>query len=167
MLKVILMMAATVDGKIARNDSHFPNWTSREDKTIFARITKKSGVVIMGDKTFFTFLAPLSDRLNVVFTLEENPPEIKGVKWVCGEPKKVLDELEQMGYKSAILGGGCYLNTLFLERKLIDEIILTIEPRLFGNGLSLFNRDVNLNLELLEAKKINNNSILLRYKVIY
>ena len=167
MIKVIMMMAATVDGKIARNDSHFPNWTSREDKAIFARITKKSGVVIMGDKTFFTFLAPLSDRLNVVFTLEQNPPEIKGVKWVCGEPKKVLDELEQMGYKSAILGGGCYLNTLFLERKLIDEIILTIEPRLFGNGLSLFNRDVNLNLELLEAKKINNNSILLRYKVLY
>jgi len=50
---------------------------------------------------------------------------------------------------------------------LIDEIILTIEPRLFGSGLSLFSDNVNVNLELLEAKKINDSSIMLKYKVIY
>ena len=72
-----------------------------------------------------------------------------------------------MGYESAILGGGCYLNSLFLRKKLIDEIILTIEPRLFGSGLSLFGDNVNVNLELLEAKKINSQSVMLRYKIIY
>ena len=166
-MKIIMMMAMTVDGKIARNDNHFPSWTSREDKALFAQITKKHGVVLMGDKTFWTFPAPLSERLNVVFTLDKNPPQIKGVKWVSGEPEKVLAELEKMGYQSAILGGGCYLNSLFLRKKLINEIILTIEPRLFGSGLSLFSDNVNVNLELLEAKKINDSSIMLKYKVIY
>lgn len=166
-MKIIMMMAMTADGKIARNDNHFPNWTSREDKALFAQITKKHGAVLMGDKTFWTFPAPLRDRLNVVFTLEKSPPKIEGVKWVSGEPEKVLEELEKMGYESAILGGGCYLNSLFLRKKLIDEIILTIEPRLFGSGLSLFSDDVNVNLELLEAKKINHASIMLKYKVVY
>ena len=72
-----------------------------------------------------------------------------------------------MGYRQALLGGGTYLNTLFLEKKLIDEIILTIEPKIFGDGLSLFSKDFNIELQLLEVKQINANAIMLRYKVKY
>jgi dihydrofolate reductase len=160
-------MAATIDGKIAKSSSHFPDWTSKEDKKEFLRLSKKSGAVIMGDKTFFTLPKPLPGRLNVVFTLLQKPPRIKGVKWVSGEPKKVLKELRKMGYKSTILGGGAYLNTLFLKKKLVDKIVLTIEPKIFGKGLSLFNEDFDLDLKLLSAKKINHNSIILRYKVLH
>lgn len=167
MLKVTMMMAVTADGKIAKTSDHFPDWTSKEDKKAFARISKEHGVVIMGDKTFFTFPSPLKDRLNVVFTLEKNPKTIEGVKWVSGEPEKVLEELEQMGYKSAILGGGAFLNGLFLEKKLIDELIINIEPKIFGEGLSLFRGDFNIDLKLLSCENINENSIMLRYKVLY
>jgi dihydrofolate reductase len=102
-----------------------------------------------------------------VFTQEKNPSAIENVKWVSGEPENVLKELEGMGYKSALLGGGCYLNTLFLGKKLIDEIILTIEPKIFGDGLGLFGNDFNINLKLMELKKINDNSIMIKYKVEY
>lgn len=164
-MKIILMMAVTADGKIAKNSDHFPDWTSKEDKKIFADITKKQGVVIMGDKTFFTFSKPLPDRLNVVFTLLENPPETKNVKWVTGEPEKVLADLEEMGYKSAVLGGGTYLNTQFLERKLIDEIWLTIEPKIFGDGLGVFGGDFDVGLKLLDVEKINEDSIVIKYRI--
>lgn len=159
-------MAITMDGKIARDSDHFPDWTSREDKKLFARVSKEYGVVMMGERTFKTFPSPLPNRLNVVFTLEKNPPETEGVKWVSGEPEKVLKELEQMGYKSAILGGGAYLNTLFLKKGLIDEIIVTVEPKIFGAGLSLFSEEVGVNLKLIETEKINEDSIVLKYKVI-
>lgn len=161
------MMATTADGKIAKTSSHFPDWTSKEDKKMFAEISKKHGVVIMGEKTFSTFPSPLKNRLNVVFTKQKKPKKIEAVKWVSGEPGKVLKELKSIGYKSAILGGGAFLNTLFLEKKLINEIILTIEPKIFGEGLGLFNGDFNVNLKLLELKKINNNSIMIKYKVCY
>ena len=161
------MMAITLDGKIAKHDKHFPDWTSKEDKKLFAKISREHGVVMMGDKTFATFPAPLPGRLNVVFTLEKNPPEIEGVKWVTGEPKPVLEELEKMGYKSALLGGGAFLNSLFLEKKLISEIILTIEPKIFGDGLSLFNKNFDVNLKLEEMEKINDDAIMVKYKVIY
>jgi dihydrofolate reductase len=165
-MKIILMMAMTLDGKIAKTSDHFPNWTSKEDKKLFAEISKKAGVVIMGDKTFFTFPSPLKDRLNVVFTLEKNPSPQEGVKWVSGEPEKVLKGLEKMGYEEAILGGGAYLNGSFLEKKLIDEIIVTVEPKIFGEGLSLFSGSFDVSLRLISCEKINDDSVVLKYQVI-
>lgn len=193
-MKIILMMAMTVDGKIAKTSDHFPDWTSREDKKLFADTTKKHGVIIMGEKTFYTLAPkpkkntannstdkienqssfgagqalpkPLPDRLNVVFTLQKNLPEIENVKWVLGEPKKVLRELESLGYKSAILGGGANLNAQFLKKKLIDEIWITIEPKIFGDGLGIFAGDFDQNLKLISFEKINENSIVVKYKIV-
>lgn len=166
MIPVTMMMAMTVDGKIAKDKTQFADWTSREDKKLFVEISKAHGVIMMGENTFKTFPAPLKDRLNVVFSQAENEPR-EGVKWVKGEPEKVLEELETLGYKSALLGGGSFLNSLFLEKKLISEIILTVEPKIFGAGLSLFNRDLDANLKLLEIKNLNDDTLMLRYRVIY
>jgi len=157
----------TLDGKIAKSSDHFPDWTSKEDKKYFAKVSKEAGVVIMGDKTFFTFPAPLKDRLNVVFTLEENPKPVAGVKWVKGEPEDVVRELKSMNYKSVVLGGGSFVNGLFLQHKLIDEIHITVEPKIFGEGLSLFKGDFNVNLKLIAIEKINANSVVLKYGVLY
>lgn len=162
-----MMMAMTADGKIAKSSDHFPDWTSKEDKKLFAKISKEHKVLIMGYKTFLTFPSPLKDRLNVVFTPEKDLPKQEGVLFVSGEPEEVLKEIEKMGYENALLGGGATLNSLFLEKKLIDEIILTIEPKIFGDGLSLFNKDMDVNLELMDLNKINDNTIMIKYKVIY
>ena len=166
MIPVTLIMAITADGKIAKNSDHFANWTSAEDKKIFVEISKEFGLIMMGKKTFETFPAPLKNRLNVVFS-ESSGKEQEGVLWVKGEPEDVLLKLEKMGYKKALLGGGSNLNTLFFKKNLINEIVLTVEPKIFGSGLSLFNDDFDINLELIELKKINTNSYLVRYKVVY
>lgn len=165
-MRIIMMMAMTMDGKIARSSDHFPDWTSKEDKKYFWKISREHGVVMMGEKTFHTFPAPLPNRLNVVFSLEKNPKPVEGVKWVTGEPEKVLEELEQMGYESAILGGGAYLNGLFLKKGLIDEIIVTVEPKIFGDGLSLFSGKMDGNLKFMGMEKLNDDSFALKYKVL-
>jgi dihydrofolate reductase len=167
MIPVTMMMAITVDGKIAKDSTQFADWTSREDKKLFVEISKAHGVIMMGENTFKTFPAPLKDRLNVVFSRTNDHPAQEAVKWVSGDPKAVLEELAAMGYKSALLGGGSFLNSLFLEHKLINEIILTIEPKIFGAGLSLFNKDLDADLKLLETRKLNDNTIMVRYQVVY
>lgn len=166
MIPVTLIMAATLDGKIAKNSNHLANWTSPEDKKIFVEISREFGLIMMGSKTFNTFGSPLKNRLNVVFSEKEEISQ-DGVLWVKGEPENILEKLENMGYKKALLGGGAGLNTMFLKKKLINEIILTIEPKIFGSGISLFNEEFDINLELLEIKKINNNSYQVKYKVNY
>ena len=167
MIPVTLIMAITADGKIAKDSTQFTDWTSREDKKLFVEVSKKHGVIMMGENTFKTFQKPLPGRLNVVFSKQENPELIEGVKWVNGEPQKVLEELAALGYESALLGGGATINSLFLKNKLISEIILTVEPKIFGSGLSLFNEDLDANLKLLTVEKINENTVMLKYQVIY
>jgi len=164
-MKVIMMMAITADGKIAKDSTQFADWTSREDKKLFVEVSKNCGVIMMGENTFKTFPAPLKDRLNVVFSESQNNPIIEGVKWVNGDIEKILEELTSLGYEKALLGGGAYLNSLFLEKNLIDEIMLTVEPKIFGTGLSLFNKDLNADLKLIETRKLNDNTVLLHYEV--
>lgn len=166
-IPVTMMMAITADGKIAKNDTHFPNWTSKEDKKIFAKISKQHKVVIMGEKTFLTFPAPLKDRLNFVFSFKNNKNNKNNLIYFSGNPINALKKIKNMGYKSALLGGGAVINSLFLKYKLINEIILTIEPKIFGKGISLFNEENEVNLKLKEIAKINKNSILIKYSVNY
>ncbi len=165
-IPVTMMMAITADGKIAKNDAHFSNWTSKEDKKIFAKISKQHKVVIMGEKTFLTFPAPLKDRLNFIFSFKENKNS-HNVVYFSGNPIDALKKIKNMGYKSALLGGGAVINSLFLKYKLINKIILTIEPKIFGKGISLFNQENEINLKLKEILKINKNSILIKYNVNY
>lgn len=162
-----MVMAMTADGKIAKDKSQLADWTSSEDKQSFVALTKQHGAIMMGQNTFATFPAPLKGRLNVVFTKEENPQPIDGVKWVSGEPEAVLTDLENMGYKSVVLGGGSTLNGLFLERRLITEIYLTVEPKIFGSGLGLFTGDGTAELRLAEADRLNDNTLRLHYFVEY
>lgn len=61
-MKVTLLMAMTLDGKIGKSHDHFPDWTGKADKTLFVRLTKKAGVIIMGSKTFDTIGRPLPNR---------------------------------------------------------------------------------------------------------
>lgn len=163
-------MATTADGKIGRDSKHFSNWTSREDKIFFAKESKKAGVVIIGGKTFDTFPAPLKNRLNAVVTIDKGYKDVRGkVKvYYKKSAKFVKKDLAKQGFKKAILGGGAFINGLFFKNKLVDEMIIIIAPKLFGKGLGLiegFNFDYNL--KLLETYKINKDSVLLRYKILY
>lgn len=167
MIPVTLIMAITADGKIAKDKNQFANWTSKEDKKLFVETSKEFGVIMMGENTFRTFPNPLPGRLNVVFSYKEGQ-DIEGLlKWVSGEPETVLETLEQLGYKKALLGGGASLNTVFLKKKLISELIITVEPKLFGSGISLFSEEMDADLELLEHRLLNDNTLMLRYKIIY
>jgi dihydrofolate reductase len=167
MISVTLMMAITLDGKIAKNSSHFANWTSPEDKKIFKKVSKEFGVFMVGENTFKTFPGPLPGRLNVVFSRDRKLLQEDNLKYVQGNPKEVLKELEERGYKKVLLCGGANLNSLFLKNKLIDEMIITIEPKIFGSGLSLFSSEFDADLELKNIEKINDNALNIRYKVIY
>lgn len=160
-------MATTADGKIAKDKNQLADWTSKEDKRLFVETSKEFGIIMMGENTFRTFPKPLPGRLNVVFS-RNGGEDIEGLlRYVQGEPETVLADLEKLGYKKALLGGGAFLNSLFLKKKLISEIILTIEPKIFGTGISLFSEDLEADLVLLENRQLNENTVMLRYKLIY
>jgi len=165
-MKVTLMMALTVDGKIGKDASHFPDWTEQADKTLFVKITKEAGAIIMGSKTFDTLKKPLPGRKHIVLTRNKNRrSDWKEVVFTQEPPRDILLSLESEGYTAAVIAGGAQINQLFAEEHLIDEIIVTYSPKIFGAGLSLFSNAIDMELTLIESHPIGQNTLFARYGV--
>ncbi len=169
-MKVVLVMAMSADGIIAKTDSHIADWTTSVDKKAFATETKKHGVIIMGKNTFDTIGRALPERLNVILT--SSPEKYKDLEqagvleFTNVAPKELLASLEQRGYQSVALGGGAKTNAAFFKENLVDELLITIVPKMFGTGLKISEgADLNVDLELLETVKLDTNVIQQRYRI--
>ncbi len=170
-MKVILYMGITPNGYIAKPDGD-SEWTSEEDLKGFYEQSKKAGNIIMGKNTFNYVVKqemfPFPDALNVVVSHEaiENTWGEK-VLILNKSPKEVLVVLKEKGFQSAFLAGGGQLNASFMKEGLVDEMYLDVEPLIFGQGIKLFaDNDFELELELLDVKKMNSNTVQLHYKVL-
>lgn len=167
-MKVTLVMAVTADGKIARNSMEFVNWTGKADKKYFVSITKKAGVMIMGSKTYDTIGKVLPERKTIVMTKDKTRvSDHVDLEFTDQPPQEILNDLQARGYKFATLIGGSIVNTLFMEQDLVEEVHLTMVPLLFGAGLSLFNKTLEIKMELLDIQTIEKDCLLLKYRVIH
>ena len=67
-----------------------------------------------------------------------------------------------------ILMGGGELGSALIEAGLVDEIGLSVHPVLLGRGTPLFQRlGRRVELELIEARAIARECVLLRYRVLH
>lgn len=146
-MKVILLMAQTADGIVAKSRYERINWTGSEDKKYFADVTRAAGVVIMGSRTFGTLPGPLPGRLNIVMTKDRTRRSLlPNLIFTDSQPDDILHGLEMTGHKSACLIGGPTINTIFARAGLIDYVHVTTIPRLFGAGLSMFSEPIDIPL---------------------
>ncbi len=169
-MKVTLLMAITLDGKIAQSSDHFPDWTGKADKKFFMEMTKKAGCLIMGSKTYDTIGRPLPGRKNIIMTRQPEKRvheyEASVLEFTKADPATLLAQLMAEGFEEVVLGGGAEINTLFAKAALIDEIVLTVSPLVFGEGIGLFADEVDLKLELQELTTLDDNLVCVRYKVV-
>jgi len=164
-MKVFIIAALTADGFIARNTSHTPmEWTSKEDKRFFSQRTKQARVVVFGQNTYETIGKPLPERLNIVYSRDKT---YEGVEITQKEPAELLQNLEKRGYKEVAICGGSTIYTMFMQSGVVDTLYLTIEPVLFGQGMNLFNKEIDKKLNLVKVEKLGEQSILLEYNIIH
>lgn len=167
-MKVSLIAAISANGKIAEvEDQKSLDWTSKEDLAFFIQKTKELGVVIMGRKTYNTIGKPLKGRLNIVVTRslegKESIPDL--LEFTDKAPGEILKDLSSRGYETAALTGGSAIYGLFLEEGLVDELFLTVEPVLFGKGVSLAENFDRVNLELVSSVSVGEQAVLIHYSV--
>ena len=166
-MEVILLMAMTLDGKIARTRSELVNWTGKKDKQYFVKVTRDAGVVIMGSKTFDTIGHPLPGRKNIVMTRDRTrKSDDPSLVFTDQAPARILADLKRQGFDQAALIGGSVINSLFAKENLITQIHLTLVPTVFGQGLTLFNVPLDLSLEFQTCREIDKGHLLLIYKVV-
>jgi dihydrofolate reductase len=169
-MKITMVMAQTADGRIAGRPGQSPlEWTSPQDREHFARVTRKAGVVIMGRNTFDAMKRPLAGRLNVVLTTRPvRDAEVPGLlEFMSAPPARVVQVLEERGFTQAVLGGGAKTNGSFLEAGLVDEILLTQEGILFGQGPAICEGlTKNIFLEISNLSRLSPSTILIKYKIL-
>lgn len=174
-MKVTMVMVASVDGKTTRgNDQNVYKWSSLEDQEYFFSLIKKNNLIVMGRETYETSRSVIKlekGKLRIVLTRSPKKysnQTIKGQLEFTDETSgKLVKRLSSLGYKNLLLVGGGIINGLFLKQKLVDELFLTIEPRIFGSGKNIVEGQLlNTKLQLVSIKKLNKvGTLLLKYKI--
>lgn len=167
-MKVTLMAALTADGFIAKDDAHLSTqWTSDEDRRTFWRTSKEIGHLVVGAKTFATFRGKMKGRKIYVYSRQEqvaNPHE-NDIEIVSADPRDFLANLAERGVSEVLLAGGASIYTLFLQAGVVDRLLLTYEPVLFGQGVSLFSAEVDAKLTLVAVHDLSDQTKMLEYEV--
>jgi len=171
-----MVMVSSVNGKITRGeDPDIYSWTSKEDADFFFSLLNQHNLIVMGSITYEAArnkIKPDKERLRVILT---RTPEkyakdaIRGkLEFTSESPKKLVKRFEKGGYNTMLLVGGGKTNALFLEASLVNEIYLTVEPKLFGMGKSLIAEgNFTKNLKLQSVKKLNEQgTLLLKYNIV-
>lgn len=175
-MKVIMVMVSSVDGRTTQgNNKNIYTWSSAEDQQYFFSLIKKNNLIVMGRETYETISPRIKLQENKLRIVLTRYPEKYLSKAVKGQlefshetPKQLVKRLSLLGYKAILVVGGSLINGLFLKEKLVDELFLTIEPRIFGNGKNIVEGQLlNKSLQLISVKKLNKaGTLLLKYRVI-
>ena len=170
-MKVILYMATTANGMIAKEDNNTSFVSSIEWKS-FQKTISKIGNIVIGRRTYELMKADNNfsdaDKTKVIVVTTNSSFKIdKANHFAVRSPKAALKLLKKYGFKEALIGGGGMLNASFMNGRLVNEIYLDIEPVAMGKGIKLFSdSNFTAKLKLVSTKKLSKNEIQLHYKVI-
>lgn len=165
----VLIAAMSLDGKITDGMKEGSEWTSKEDKKFFAHELDRVDAVVMGRKTFDAIKRPLTPRSRIVFSRQKtfrHSAECQNV--FSGSAAELLRLLRKNRWNRIAIVGGTSIYDWFLARNLVDEMYLTLEPLVFGDGKPLSSKKLHLQKEfkLVSARKLNSQgTLLLHYKV--
>ena len=140
MRKIILFIASSLDGYIAKNDGNV-DWLPVSGPSGYGDFYKSIDTVIMGKTTYdqiLTFGAyPYPDKKSYVFTRNSDHKKNGDIQFVNDVEKLTKNILSNPGMNIWLVGGSKIISN-FMNLGFIDEMILTVIPTVLGNGIPLF-----------------------------
>ena len=172
--KIIVNVATSVDGYVARTDGNLDWLTRRPAPKGFYGLPKFSHSIdakILGRKTYdmsvkmgATFSA---DDPHYVFSRRTPPASAPpAVHFVTESIRSFAERIRKQPGKNIWMMGGGEIIGSFLDEGAIDEFIVTVVPMFIGEGIHLIapkNREVAL--RLLSSQRFSDGVIQLHYAV--
>ncbi|MDP6627115.1 MAG: dihydrofolate reductase family protein, partial [Methanopyri archaeon] len=128
--KIILYIAASLDGFIARKDG-FVDWLSPYENTEedygYKEFYDSVGTVVMGNTTYKGFGEYYRDKPCFVFSRVRKGND-GNATFVNGDMEESMKKINSTGTKNIWLVGGGEVIDAFLRHDLIDELIISIIP---------------------------------------
>ena len=172
-MRTVLIAAQSLDGFIARHDEAGVAWASAADQSWFRQCLREFDCQVMGRATYETVRATiLPKRPHAVqrLVMTRSPAQWQAdampgaLEFTAESAAAICDRLARQGRQAcAILGGG-HVHDAFLAAHLVDELWITIEPRIFGQGTPLVHTRHDLKLDLIAHTRLDDSdSLVLRY----
>jgi len=172
--KVIVHIAASADGYIARPDGDLDWLTSRPAPPGFYGMNAFMRTVdteVLGRKTYEDSLRIGgkfdSRRRAIVFSRRAPPPDVPpGVEFVNETIGSFVRRLREQPGKDIWLMGGGELIASFLDEQAIDEFVVSVVPVFIGDGIPLIaRRHRHVPLELRSVERFDDGLVQLHYRV--
>ena len=173
-MNVILVFVSTLDGKVTEwGDPHVRDWTSKEDQEYYKQIWKDAQLIVMGSNTYIAEkFPPSAEHLLLVMTRhisKYKQYEVPGqIEFTDTAPKDLVEQFKEKGFETMVVVGGAHVATSFFEMQLIDELWLTIEPKIFGTGGNfVIEQKLDIDLKMISCEKVNEKGTLIaKYAVV-
>src|SRR4030095_13741629 len=170
--KVIVHIATSADGYIARPDGDLEWLTSRPAPKGFYGMNafmQSIDTKVIGRKTFYVRLrmGVKCDSKDRTIVFSHPPPPAgapSGVEFVNEAIGPYVSRLrEQTGKDIWLMGGGGIIAS-FLDAQAIDEFVISVAPLFIGDGIPLIaRRHRHVPLELRSVERFEDGLVQLRY----
>jgi len=172
-MKTILIFVSTLDGKITRwGEPQVKLWSSHQDQDYYKKVWNESELVVMGSNTFNAGSFPSTKPQLTIMTGQPEKYErfrVPGkIEFTNESPLELSNRFKSKGYEQMLVVGGPHVATSFLREQLIDELWLTLEPKIFGIGGNLaIDVKLDISLHLTHYEKVNEQGTLItKYAVL-
>ncbi len=177
MKKVILYIATSLNGKIARLDGSvdwleaIPNPTKIDYG--YTDFYDSIDTTIQGYSTYNQIIEwgidfPYPDKKNYVFTRKQGLQNTEHITFISENHNQFVAQLKQQTGKDIWLIGGGQINTLLLNLQLIDEIHCFVMPIIIPDGIELFGAlPQETTLQLIDSEKYATSAVAVKYQVNY
>jgi dihydrofolate reductase len=172
--KVIVHIATSADGYIARRDGDLEWLTSRPAPAGFYGMDafmRSIDTKLLGRKTYEVSLRmgakfESKDR-TIVFSRHAPPADAgSGVEFVSGSIGPFVSRLREQPGKHIWLMGGGELIASFLDEQAIDEFVISVAPVFIGDGIPLIaRRHRHTPLDLDSVEHFEDGLVQLHYRV--
>jgi len=171
--KVIVHIAASADGFIARPDDDLEWLTSRPDPEGFygmEAFMESIDTKLLGRKTYEVSLR-LGEKFDsgrtIVFSRHAPPAGAPpGMEFVSGAIGPFVSRLREEPGKDIWLMGGGELIASFLDERAIDEFVISVVPVFIGEGIPLIApRHRHVPLDLVSVERFEDGLVQLHYRV--
>jgi dihydrofolate reductase len=172
--KVIVHIATSADGYIARSDGDLEWLTSRPAPKGFYGMNafmKSIDTQVLGRKTYEVSLRMGanydSKSRSIVFSRRSLPADApSGVKFVNEAIGPFMSRLREQPGKDIWLVGGGEIIASFLDAQAIDEFVISVVPVFIGEGIPLIaRRHRHVPLDLLSTERFDDGLVQLHYRV--
>lgn len=169
MRKIILFIASSLDGYIARPQGEI-DWLFTDQNYGYTDFLNSIDTILMGRKTYEQVLTfgeyPYQEKKSYVLTKNINLQAEHDVTPVA-DVETLVKELRRLDGKNIWLVGGSLLIRDCLEKKLINELILSVHPIVLGEGIPLFATPTTAtDLQLTGCQTYSSGLVQLSYDVV-